>query len=125
MTQPTGIDKNQAMIYAIEMALVARDAVLQGVTFPPGHIRELSQLAEAWVMIYDRLPEFDDSDDSDDPQTGPGSPYPGIKTEGDETPVIAYCGHALPSLLNAGRWLHPFTLDVCDDPPLKAVRDDG
>lgn len=122
MTPPTGIDKNQAMIYAIEMALVARDAVLHQVTFPPGRIRAVSQLAEAWVMIYDRLPVLDDSDD---PQPGPGDPYPGIEAEGDETPVIAYCGHALPSLLNAGRWLHPFTLDVCDDPPLKAARDDG
>jgi hypothetical protein len=87
---------------------------------PSDLVKAKALAGELWLGIADRLPAVEPVEPDASP-VGPAFPdqvLDEVRTE-DEEVVIAECGHRMMPLLHRGRWLHPYSLDVCDDPPVK------
>lgn len=106
--------QSEALERAIAMAVTAEESA-RSYGPPADQVRAEVMVAEAWIMIHDRLP-VDGLEP--EPVVDQAGAYPGITIDGDERAVIETCGHRLPALLHRGRWLHPYSLDECDEPPI-------
>jgi hypothetical protein len=106
--------RDEALAKAIECA---EKGYTEG--YALGGMAAFARLGDLWLGIADRLPIV-----APEPDASPvGDPFPpeviGEVLGQDEDVVILPCGHRMNALLHRGRWLHPYSLDVCDSPPIE------
>jgi hypothetical protein len=106
--------RDEAIAQAIECAELA-DMVPP---VPADRLAALARVGDLWLGIADRLPIVREPEPDASP-TGPRFPAEVLDQarEEDGDLAIVECGHRMMALLHRGRWLHPYSLDVCDDPP--------
>jgi hypothetical protein len=105
--------RDEAMAKAIECAEYGMQYDI-----PADLIAAKRGVGELWLGIADRLPIVREPEPDASPT---GLPFPAeimaeVREE-DGEPTMVVCRHHMTALLHRGRWLHPYSLDVCDDPP--------
>jgi hypothetical protein len=108
------VTRDEAMAMAISAANAASGFA------DPGLAEARARVGELWLDIADRLPTEEQAVTDASPISQPFSDelMAEVRAE-DEEVVIMPCGHRMNALLHRGRWLHPYSLDVCDLPPVK------